>query len=200
VPHYLPGENDLIQEFTSQRGVPREAALGARASLYPEYEKRIPDRVVISPQSTVVGQGIFGRWGLSIARSTFKNNMRTGSVSGTDATAPQWRTMTFEPAGGGVRHITDTQVVANDTGFYRVEYTAAFDGRDVPVVGSTAFDRVALRQLDVSTYERVGKDRGEIVETSTYKLSANGRELTVTVDGRSQGIEYHNVQVFERTQ
>jgi hypothetical protein len=107
--------------------------------------------------------------------------------------------MTFEAVSGGLRHTTDTQVVANDTGFYRVEYTAAPDGREAPVLGSTAFDRVTLRQIDATTYERLGKDRGDVVETSTYKVSADGRQLTATVDGRSQGVEYHNVQIFERT-
>jgi hypothetical protein len=157
------------------------------------------DPVVISPQSPVVSRGIFGTWTLSIAKSTFSNNLRRGSISGTDASAPQWRTMTFEAVSGGIRHTTDTQVVANDTGFYRVEYTAATDGREAPVVGSTAFDRVTLRQMDANTYARVGRDRGDVVETSTYRVSADGHQLTATVDGKSQGVEYHNVQVFERT-
>ena len=174
VPHYLPGENDLIQEFTSQRGVPREAALGARASLYPEYaltlptpEARIPRTARIpNPESQI--PALFGTWTLSIAKSTFNNNLRRGSISGTDASAPQWRTMMFEAVGGGVKHTTDTQVVANDTGFYRVEYTAAFDGREYPVVGSTAFDHVALRS---SMRTRTSASAGIAVKSSKRQIT-----------------------------
>jgi hypothetical protein len=212
VPHYLPGENDLIAEFTSQRGVPLDAALGGRATLYPEYwysalgtryseskRDRAPTTTGRVPSTEQRVPALFGQWTLSIAKSTFRNNLRSGSVSGADASAPQWRTMTFETSGVAVKHRTDTQVVANDTGFYRVEYDAAFDGRDYAVLGSTAFDHVALRQIDATTYERLGKDRGQVVETSRYKVSQDGRELTVTVDGISQGVEYHNIQIFERT-
>ncbi len=198
VPHYLPGENSLIDEFTRERGVPREAALGHRSTLYPEYAltlPRAPERAAAPPLARA---SLYGSWRLSIAKSTFRNNLRNVSISGSDATAPQWRTMSFDAVGDGFKHTTDTQVVANDTGFYRVEYTAAFDGRAYPVVGSTAFDHVTLKQLDAHTYQRVGTDRGEVVETSVYRLSPNGRELTVTVDGKSQGVDYHNVQVFER--
>ena len=211
VPHYLPGENDLIQEFTSQHGVPREAALGHRETLYPEYAttltdaRRATDREPSTSRDRAAtsheprATSFVGSWRLSIAKSTFKNNLRNVSVSGSDASAPQWRTMTFEDAGTGIKHTTDTQVVANDTGFYRVEYTAAFDGRGYPVVGSTAFDHVTLKRIDAKTFERVGTDRGEVVETSTYRMSPDGQVLTVTVDGTSQGVEYHNVQVFERS-
>jgi hypothetical protein len=200
VPHYLPGQNDLIQEFITQRNVPREAALGGRATLYPEYARTLPTPVsrATSPARRTTSTGLFGTWTLSISKSTFRNNLRSGSVSGSDASAPQWRTMMFEAVAGGMKQTTDTQVVANDTGFYRVEYTAAFDGQEYPVVGSTAFDHVVLRQVDASTYERIGKDRGDIVETSTYRISPDGQQLTATVDGRSQGVESHNVQVFER--
>jgi len=199
VPHYLPGENDLIQEFTTQRGVPLDAALGGRATLYPEFARTLGTQPATDGRPLLTSSGIYGTWTLSIAKSTFRNNLRTGSISGTDASAPQWRTMTFEAASGAITHRTDTQVVANDTGFYRVEYTAVPDGRETPVVGSTAFDRVALRRIDAVTYERVGTDRGKVVETSTYTVSADGRQLTATVDGTSQGVEYHNVQIFERT-
>ena len=208
VPHYLPGKNDQIQEFSAQHGVPPEAALGGKATLYPEYRLRLkadePIKTAAAAQvrrMPAADSGLFGKWSLSIARSSFRNNLRSvSSLSGSDASAPQWRTMRFVAAGDKVIHTTDTQVVANDTGFYRVEYTAALDGREYPVTGSTAFDRVVWKRLDAGVYQRTGIDRGEVVETSTYTLSLGGRQLTVAVDGKSQGVDYHNVQVFDRVE
>ena len=201
VPHYLPGKNDLIQEFTSQRGVPLEAALGGRETLYPEYRLKLKvAEPAAARRAPPASADLFGKWNLSIAKSSFRSNLRNVSVSGSDASAPQWRTMTFVAAGDRVTHTTDTQVVANDTGFYRVEYTAAFDGREYAVTGSTAFDKVTWKRLDAGRYQRIGTDRGEVVETSTYGLSPDRRQLTVTVDGKSQGVEYHDVQVFDRVE
>ena len=37
VPSYLPGENPFMQEFPSKFGVPENAALGGRETMYPEY-------------------------------------------------------------------------------------------------------------------------------------------------------------------
>ena len=37
VPHFLPGENPLLQDYSSNSGVPREAALGGAETQYPEY-------------------------------------------------------------------------------------------------------------------------------------------------------------------
>jgi hypothetical protein len=39
-----------------------------------------------------------------------------------------------------------------------------------------------------------------VVETSTYTLSPDGLQLTMKSDGTGQGVEYHNVQVFERVE
>lgn len=41
VPHYLPGENPALFEFADFFGIPREAALGGRETMYPEYRERL---------------------------------------------------------------------------------------------------------------------------------------------------------------
>ena len=56
----------------------------------------------------------------------------------------------------------------------------------------------ALRRVNANTIERVSKDRGKVVETATFALSPDGKVLTVKSDGTGQGVEFHNVQVFER--
>ena len=46
--------------------------------------------------------------------------------------------------------------------------------------------------------ERTGKIKGAVVETGTWKLSPDGKTLTVTTKGKIDAQEYSNTQVFER--
>ena len=46
--------------------------------------------------------------------------------------------------------------------------------------------------------ERVGKIKGAVVETSTWKLSPDGKTLTITTKGKIEGQDYSNTQLFER--
>jgi len=188
--------------------VPIDAALGHRETLYPEYLLKMPPPVELTQQgpkqkaTTAAARqtGFFGKWELSIAKSTFKNDLTNFSLSGADGSAPQWRTMTFEQSGDAVKHTTDTQLMTNATNFIRVEYTAKFDGKEYPVDTSSTMDRVAFERIDERTLRRVAKDRGKVVETDTLTLSPDGQELTMKSDGTGQGVEFHNVQVFERVE
>jgi len=204
VPHFLPGNNDQINEFITQRHVPRDAALGHGETTYPEYLLKMPQsqpavRRSNAPRQTGgVLNGFGGKWTLSIAKSTFKNDLTNFSLSGADGSAPQWRTMTFTQQGEAIQHITDTQLVTNATNFIRVQYTARFDGKEYPVDGSGSIDTVTLRRINPTTIERIAKDRGKVVETATFTLSPDGNQLTMKSDGTGQGVEYHNVQVFDR--
>jgi hypothetical protein len=40
VPHYLPGENRFLKEFSERSGIPEEAARGGAATMYPEFRGR----------------------------------------------------------------------------------------------------------------------------------------------------------------
>jgi len=46
VPHYLPDQNPFVDEFVKLYNLPREAVLGYRETLYPEYRKKIRDTYV----------------------------------------------------------------------------------------------------------------------------------------------------------
>jgi hypothetical protein len=206
VQHFLPGKNDQIQEFVKQRHVPLEAALGNKETLYPEYmlkmqSAQLADARNAAPKRSAAAQtGFFGKWNLSIAKSTFKSDLTNFSLSGADGSAPQWRTMVLEKSGDSIKHTTDTQLVTNATNFLRVEYTAKLDGKDYPVQNSSTMDTVSLRQVNPTTIERVAKDRGQVVEKATFTLSPDGKVLTMKNDGTGQGVEYHNVQVFDRVE
>jgi hypothetical protein len=206
VQHFLPGKNDQIQEFVTQRHVPLEAALGHKETTYPEYMFKMQAVQQTAAKNAApkrparIQAGFFGKWNLSIAKSTFKSDLANYSLSGADGSAPQWRTMVVEQAGDGIKHTTDTQLVTNATNFLRVEYTAKLDGKDYPVQDSSTMDFVSLRQVNPTTIERIGKDRGKVVETATFTLSPDGKVLTIKSDGTGQGVEYHDVQVFDRVE
>ncbi len=44
VQSFLPGENPFLDEFAKQSGIPRAAALGGPATMYPEYRETLPAR------------------------------------------------------------------------------------------------------------------------------------------------------------
>ena len=43
VPHYLPGENPFLAEFSSQAHLPAIATRGGAETMYPEFQQRIND-------------------------------------------------------------------------------------------------------------------------------------------------------------
>lgn len=201
VPHFLPGKNDQIQEFVTQRHVPLDAAMGKRETIYPEYLLKMQQPTEVKRVSATKGQiGFFGKWALSIAKSTFKSDLPNFSLSGADGSAPQWRTMVITQAGDAVKHTIDTQLVTNATNFIRTEYTAKLDDKEYPVDLSSVMDSVSFHRVDANTLVRTAKDHGQVVDTTTFTLSSDAKQLTLKSDGKGQGVEYHNLQVFDRAQ
>jgi hypothetical protein len=49
VPHFPPDKNPFVDEFVKFYGLPREAVMGHRHTLYPEYRKTIKDTYVQPP-------------------------------------------------------------------------------------------------------------------------------------------------------
>ena len=47
VPHYLPGQNPMVNEMTKLYGIPEEAAMGGAETMYPEFRDEIKDKFVL---------------------------------------------------------------------------------------------------------------------------------------------------------
>lgn len=211
VPHYLPGQYAVAKEFQTMFGIPQEAAFGGRETLYPEYMTRLTElRAAMLRRTTATTPAagrtasartdFIGEWRLNRGKSSFEVSWRRAGLDGRDGSAPERRLLRITPeADGAVSYVIDTQIVANDTGFFRVEYTAKADGRDYPSKGG-AIETFTLRRVDASTVERIGKIKGTVVENGTWTLSPDGRMLTVTTTGDVDGAKYSNVQVFERVE
>jgi len=136
---------------------------------------------VIAAQS--VSDSALGSWTLNHAKSTF-----SGAV-------PYRRVTKFELVGDAIKETTYTMSVGAPS--VVVEYTARFDGTDVPISNST-LSTVSLKRVDDRTVERTGKVQGQVVETETRTVSDNGKVLTVTTKGSKGGTEYSSVQVYDR--
>lgn len=105
------------------------------------------------------------------------------------------RTLTFENKGGSIRVLQQTVTQQGNT--IEIEYTASYDGKDVPISNSP-LDTVALKRVNANTLERTGKIRGEVIETATMTVSADKKVLTITTKGSVNGNDYGSTQIFER--
>lgn len=208
VPHFLPGQYDQAREFAVAERIPPEVALGGSDTLYPEFIPKLlkmradwiakvtANRPKLLPTA---GQPAFiGYWTLNRGKSSYKVSWNRVNLDNRDGSAPEKRLITIEPAtDGSLKQTTDTQIVANDTGMHRQEITFKIDGKDYETRGG-AIESFAFRQIDAGTFERVGKIKAQVVETATYKLSADGKLLTIASKGQIGDDKWDNVQVFER--
>jgi hypothetical protein len=127
---------------------------------------------------------LVGRWILDRVKSEFSG------------APPEKRIAIFElTPDGGLKHVTETVVANGSTD--RVEYTAKYDGKDNPISNSFLWT-VSVKRINARTTERSGKVNGEVVETSTRTVSADGRTLTISTKGTNNDTEYSSTQVFTR--
>jgi len=72
------------------------------------------------------------------------------------------------------------------SGETHLDFTAKFDGHDVPAPGNLGFNQVELKRIDKRTAEVTEKKNGAVVSTVRDKISADGNELTVTTVSKGQ--------------
>ncbi len=128
---------------------------------------------------------LIGNWAMDPGKSTFN----PGPV-------PDERSMTFEPVENGFKHTTKSAGAFGSVD--EIVYTAKYDGKEYPASPLTPLDTVSLKRIDANTVERIGKADGKPVETATFKLSPDGKVLTLTVKGSTRGVDYSSVQVYNR--
>jgi hypothetical protein len=109
--------------------------------------------------------------------------------------APERRILTLEASGDGIKSTTRTwrNAVAAD-----VTYTAGFDGKDYPTAAPGA--TVAFKRVNPTTLERTAKLSGNLAETQTWSVSADGRTLTINAAGTdTAGNAFSSTQIYTRT-
>ena len=128
-----------------------------------------------------------GTWKLNVAKSTFS-----------PGPAPKSGTTKIEAAGAGAKLVVD-QAQA-DGAARHWEFTANYDGKDVPIVGNNPdADTVARTRVNANTVETISKKAGKVVTTQQSTVSADGKTRTVTTKGvNAAGKTVNNVAVYER--
>lgn len=120
--------------------------------------------MVLATLTTAHAQGSnprFGKWKLK-----------------SDAPAPQSNIMTYEPFGtGGMKVIVTSVNARGDTSSWW--YTTNFDGKDMPVTGSSGTTHTSVRTISDRVNEIVNKRDGRITQVLTNVLSPDGNTIAV---------------------
>jgi len=79
------------------------------------------------------------------------------------------------------------------------DFTAGFDGKDVPAKGLPYGDTVSLKRIDANTVEVTMKKDGKALVTVKSVVSKDGKTRTSTFHGKDEaGHDVHNVAVYDK--
>lgn len=127
-----------------------------------------------------------GTWKLDLAKSTYS-----------PGPAPRSSILKIEATGMGVTSTVDQGQPDGTT--LHITYGGAYDGKPVPVTGSSTYNMVTRRRISPTTTEAVYLQGTKVVTTNTVVVSADGKTLTNTAKGVTpQGKPVNNVQVYHR--
>jgi hypothetical protein len=126
---------------------------------------------------------LVGTWKLNVAKS--KAPFKTG-------------TTVVEAVGDGIKFVVDLE--GTDGTKHHWEFTANYDGKDVPVTGSNPYgDTVAVTRVNPRTTRSVAKNGGKVTTTHTIVVSADGKTRTATAQGIDKaGKPVDSVSYYEK--
>jgi hypothetical protein len=128
-----------------------------------------------------------GTWKLNLAKSKYS-----------PGPAPKSATTKIEAAGAGTKVIVDQSPA--DGAIRHWEFTASYDGKDVPVIGNNPdADMIARTRVNASTVKSISKKGGKVMTTQTSAVSSDGKTRTVTTTGtNAAGQTVNNVAVYDK--
>ena len=126
---------------------------------------------------------LVGTWKLNVAKS--KAPFKSG-------------TTVVEAVGDGIKFVVDLE--GTDGTKHHWEFTANYDGKDVPVTGSNPYgDTVAVTRVNPRTTRTVAKNGGKVTTTHTIVVSADGKTRTATAKGIDKsGKPVDSVSYYEK--
>jgi hypothetical protein len=135
----------------------------------------------------VAADSNIGTWNLNVAKSKFS-----------PGPAYKSSTVTIEPWGSdGIKvtvHLVPAEGAAN-----HIEYSAKYDGKEVPQKGNPNADTVSVKRINANTIESTNKKSGQTVMVVRSTVSADGKTRTSVQKGKNdRGQEVNNTLVFEK--
>ena len=157
---------------------------------------RLPTgRIVVSAVAVLLVSASFasaqsdpaiGSWKINLAKSKYNPGPAPKSNAITIAAVPNGMKVTAK----------GEDAAGKPTG---IDYTATFDGKDMPVKGAPAYDTVSLKRIDANTTEQTRKKEGKSVQTARRVISADGKTMTVTTRGKDEsGRTLNTVAVYDK--
>ena len=145
--------------------------------------------IVATSQKTVAqSDPTVGTWVLNVAKSKYD-----------PGPPPKSSTLTITAAGQGHKiEAKGVDAAGNPTG---TQYTASYDGKDVPVTltGSQDYDTIALTKVDAQRVEGTRKKAGKVVQTYSRVITADGKTMILTTSGtNAKGQKVNNLVVYEK--
>lgn len=129
---------------------------------------------------------IIGTWTVNLDKSKFHDNR-----------APKSMTRTYTAVAGG----TEMKItgVASDGTAISQSGTLTYDGKDIPVTGSSEYDAFSLKKTNGTTVKAQIKKGGKVVGNATRTVSGQGKVLTLsTAMKTAKGGTTHDVAVFDK--
>ena len=128
---------------------------------------------------------VLGTWTLNLAKSKY--------VPGP---APRSQTRVYYQDAEGIKVTVVT--VDPDGSSSTVLYPANYDAREHPVAGSRDTDGIIMKRVNDRTAESVLKHAGMTMGITRRIVSDDGKTMTITYQGESQGEKVNNIGVYEK--
>lgn len=127
---------------------------------------------------------VLGTWVLVVAKSKYD-----------PGPAPKSQTRTYEAHPEGIKATIRTVDAKGNSS--AIQYTARYDSVEYPVLGSVDSDTIALKRVDEFTAEASLGHGGKVIGTAKRLISSDGKTMTITYRGISEGRPVNNVSVYE---
>lgn len=142
--------------------------------------------VVLAAGSLLLAQEspFVGTWKLNVEKSKY-----------TPGPAPKSSTRTWDAK--GMVMVNTVSAAGKDVSY---GYTVRGDGKDYATMGAipNTADKISSKKTGADAYEANFTKAGEHVETTTFKVSKDGKTLTIHAIGKSPAGEFDNLQVWEK--
>ena len=129
---------------------------------------------------------VYGTWVLNVAKSTYS-----------PGPGPKSATRTYVAVANGYKFSSKGVDAAGKA--TSGDFTAHFDGKYYPMMGSANSDSIMVKRIDANHTESTQKKGNKVVIHTSRAISADGKTMTATATGTdATGKAYKNVEVYNK--